>query len=591
MKLKFLHTILIALVATLASAQVSFTAKVNKRRVALNERLQVTFTVNKDGDNFGAPNFNGFKVQGPSQSVSTRWINGKSSYEKGFTYYLTPQRKGKYKIGQATIQVDGQIYKTSPIDIEVIAAVASPTDGENPNYVADNKVHLVARVSNANPYLNEAVILEYILYWESSVGIYNPQLNDTPKFKDFWSQEINLGQQLQPKQGTYKGNPSNYVVYKKYVMYPQKTGKLKLSPISMTVPVQVPSNKRDFFGRRINTTVNKTVTAGNTILNVKALPDNAPQSFTGAVGNFNFKVTQSKSSLNATESLQVKVQVSGNGNLNLFKLPELKTPVAIEKYDPERKENVRIRSNGMTGSIINTYTLVPQFKGNFPLPLLKFSYFSPKSGTYKTIASQNISINVLQGPTEASQTSPNTLATASEETKKEAPVETNQQFRFIKSDANLKPVEEKVFFRTTLFWCLLLIPFIAIPLVVLITKKSDALANDVKGSKARKASRLTKKYLSSAKKNLGNSAPFYMSLEKALHNYLKARLKIETTEMNKENIHSLLSDKTVSEKAIQKFISLLETCEMSRYTPSTLQTMKEDYNKASEVISLIDKQL
>ena len=589
MKLKFLHTILIALITTIASAQVSFVAKVNKRRVALNERLQVTFTVNKDGDNFRAPNFNGFKAQGPSQSVSSSWVNGKSSYKKGFTYYLTPQRKGSYKIGQATIQVAGQTYKTSPINIEVIAAVANPTDGENPNYVADNKVHLVARVSNPKPYLNEAVTLEYILYWEDGVGLYNPQLNDTPKFKDFWSQEINLGKQLEPKQGTYKGNPSNYVVYKKYVLYPQKTGKLRLTPISMTVPVQVPGNRRDFFGRRINTTVNKTVTAGNTTLNVKALPPNAPEGFTGAVGDFRFKVQQSKRSLNANESLQIKVEASGNGNLKLFKLPGLQTPNAIEKYDPEHKENVRIRSNGMTGSISDTYTLVPQFKGKFPLPLLKFSYFSPKAGTYKTVASQNIVVDVLQGPTEASQ---NTVTNnVTKEVEKQTPAETNQQFRFIKSEANLKPIEETVFFRTTLFWCLLLIPFVAIPVVILVTKKSAALASDVKGSKARKASKLAKKYLSSAKKNLGNSTPFYLSLEKALHNYLKARLKIGTTEMNKENISSLLSDKNVTDEAIKKFVFLLETCDMARYTPSTLQTMKEDYNKASETISLIDKQL
>jgi len=592
MKIQFLHTILIALITTLASAQVSFVAKVNKRRVALNERLQVTFTVNKDGDNFRAPNFDGFNAQGPSQSVSRQWVNGKSSYQKSFTYFLTPQRKGKYAVGQATIQVDGQTYKTSPINIDIIAAVDNPTDGENPDYIADKKVHLVAQVSNPNPYINEAVTLEYILYWEDGVGLYNPQLNDTPKFRDFWSQEIDLGQQLQPKQGTYKGIPSNYVVYKKYVMYPQKTGKLKLTPISMTVPVQVPTNKRDFFGRQVTNTVNKTVTAGNTVINVKALPANAPEGFTGAVGNFNFKVTQSKKSLNATESLQVKIQASGNGNLKLFKLPELQTPNAIEKYDPEHKESVRIRSRGMTGSISDTYTLVPQYKGNFPLPLIKFSYFEPKSGSYKTVGSQAVSIDVLQGPTENSQATQNTSSTTnSEEAEKQAPVAQNQQFRFIKSDANLKPIEKKVFFKTTLFWCLLLIPFIAIPVIVLITKKSASLASDIEGSKARRASKLAKKYLSSAKKNLGDSKQFYVSLEKALHNYLKARLKIETSEMNKDNIQSLLEGKSVSEEAISKFKEVLKTCDMARYTPSTLQTMKEDYEKASEIISLIDKQL
>ncbi len=591
MKLKFLHTLLITLITTIVTAQVTFEGTVNKKRIAINERLQVSFTVNKDGDNFRAPSFNGFKANGPSQSVSRQWTNGKSSYQKSFTYVLTPQQKGKFTIGQATIEVDGNTYKTSPITITVTGSVANPSGGENPDYVADKKVHLVARVSNSNPYLNEAVTLEYILYWENSVGLFNPQLNEMPKFRDFWSQEIDLGQQLKPKQGTYKGVPSNYVVYKKYVMYPQKTGKLKLSPISMTVPVQVPTNKRDFFGRRVNNTVNKTVTAGNTVLNVKALPQNAPESFTGAVGNFSFIVTQSKASLNATESLQVNLKVSGNGNLKLFKLPELKVPSAIEKYDPEHKESVRVRSKGMTGSISDNYTLVPQYKGKFPLPNITFSFFDPKTASYKTLGSRPIAIDVLQGPTEAIANTQNNTAITNNETQEEVEATKNQQFRFIKSEANLQTIKQPQFFKTTLFWCLLLLPLLTIPLFLLISKRNESLAGDIEGSKARRASKLAKKHLSKAKKDLGDSKAFYVSLEKALHNYLKSRLKIETSEMNKDNIQSLLQDKEVSAAAISKFKEVLETCDMARYTPNTLQTMTEDFEKASDVISLIDKQL
>ncbi len=593
MGLKFLYSFLVLCFTTsILNAQVSFVAKVNKQRVGLNERLQVTFTVNKDGDNFRAPSFNGFKAQGPSQSVSTKWINGKSSFEKSFTYYLTPQQKGKYTITQATIIVKGQRYTTNPIDIQVVGSVANPTDGENPEYTAEKKIHLVARLSNTNPYLNEGVTLEYILYWENGVQISNPQLNDTPKFRDFWSQEIDLGQ-LEAKNGNYQGRPSAYVVYKKYVLYPQKSGKLKLSPISMTVPVQVPTNRRDFFGRPVYSTVNKTITAGNTILNVKKLPANAPENFTGAVGSFNFRVSQTKKSLNATESLQVKVKVSGTGNLKLFKLPVLKAPDAIEVYDPEHQENVRIRSNGMTGSIADNYTLVPQFKGNFSLPILKFSYFDPIEGAYKNIGAQNIVLDILQGPTQSQQKTTAALTTNTAETPVEEKVaaQQNKPFQFIAKDADLKPIKSILFFKSTLFWCLLLLPLLIIPVVILITKKSASLANDVEGSRARKASKLAKKYLSTAKKNLGDSTQFYLSLEKAFHNYLKSRLKIETEEMNKDNIHSILTDRKVPNETIEKFKAILETCEMARYTPSTLQTMKEDYNKASEVISLIDKQL
>ena len=148
-----------------------------------------------------------------------------------------------------------------------------------------------------------------------------------------------------------------------------------------------------------------------------------------------------------------------------------------------------------------------------------------------------------------------------------------------------------MFFKTTPFWLLLLLPLLTVPAVIVFTKRSEAFANDIEGSKVRKANKLVKKYLSSAKNNLGDSTNFYLALEKALHNYLKAKLNIETNEMNKDRINELLIGKSVDNGTVSKYISLLESCEMSRYTPMTLQNMKEDYDKASQVIGQIDKQL
>ena len=39
-----------------------------------------------------------------------------------------------------------------------------------------------------------------------------------------------------------------------------------------------------------------------------------------------------------------------------------------------------------------------------------------------------------------------------------------------------------------------------------------------------------------SKKSLGKKEAFYIALEKALHNYLKAKLHIETSDLSKENI-------------------------------------------------------
>lgn len=140
--------------------------------------------------------------------------------------------------------------------------------------------------------------------------------------------------------GSFNGKPYRYVVLKRMVLYPQKTGKLTIEPLSIGVFVDVPTNRVDFFGQRIYTQVEKVVSAGSRTIQVKELPqEGKPSNFTGAVGNFDFKVTTTRTDLKASESLQAKVEVSGNGNLKLFELPKLQLPTSLEVYDPEFKES------------------------------------------------------------------------------------------------------------------------------------------------------------------------------------------------------------------------------------------------------------
>jgi hypothetical protein len=138
---------------------------------------------------------------------------------------------------------------------------------------------------------------------------------------------------------------------------------------------------------------------------------------------------------------------------------------------------------------------------------------------------------------------------------------------------------------------LLLLPLIAIPIGIFIAKKNEERSNDLVGNKTRKAERLAKKYLSKAEKQLGKKDAFYEALERALHNYLKAKLKIETTEMSKEKIERLLLDKKVNGQSAINFIVVIENCELARYAPDSSVSIKGDYQKAISVIASIDRQL
>lgn len=586
MKIKYFFISLIIILSGAVQAQVKFEAKVSKNKLGVNERLRVDFEMNKDGDNFRAPEFEGFTVVGgPNQSVSHSFVNGKRSYSKTYSFFLQPNSRGAKTIGQAEIVVDDKTYKTSPIDVEVTAAVDKPTDGDDEVIAAADNLHLVAEISNSDPYLNEAVTVVYKLYVSPSISVSDWREMDSPNFTDFWSQNIDI-RQLRVENGEYRGEPYRFVELRKTILYPQKTGELDIEPLTLSISVDVPSQRRDLFGRSIYKTVNETVSSGTRKINVKPLPDEGkPEDFSGAVGKFSFDVKTDKTQLAATESLQATVEVKGNGNLNLFDLPRLSVPSSLEMYDPERSENVNVDLNGKQGTIRETYSIVPTRKGNYPIKPLSFSYFDPKAETYKTLSSEEIIIDVERGP-----------AVASGGSDPGGPVRqgiarSSEQFRYIKLTPNLQALRQTHFFNSIGFWGALALPFLAIPLLIIFGKKREALAGDVKGKRIRKADKLARKYLSEAKRKLGNQEEFYDALERAMHNYLKAKLHIQTSEMSKERIKEILSEKGIEENTASDFINLLESCEFARYTPASRTDMEQDYQKAVNVISTLDKQL
>ncbi|MFD1062788.1 BatD family protein [Winogradskyella litorisediminis] len=586
--IKNIFLINLLLISSFAFTQVKFEAKVSKTKLGLNERLRIDFEMNKDGDNFVPPSFSDFTVVGgPNTSVSNYWANGKRSFTKTYSYFLSPKKQGSFTIKQAQIEIEGQVYKTFPVTIQVTKAIDKPKNPNDPSYIASQNIHLVAEVSKANPYLNEAITVVYKLYVALDTGVNGWRDKETPKFNDFWNQNIEV-KAFNPQNTKYKGEEYRYVVLKKYVLYPQKTGPLKLEPYVLDLTVEVPTSRYDIFGNRIVRKVPQTITAGKRTINVKPLPEEGkPANFSGAVGLFELDVTTNKLSLDAGESLEAKVKVSGKGNMKLFELPKLTVPSSLEVYEPEYSENVRTNLGGMQGTIEDKYTIVPQFKGKYPIPEVSFSYFNPIAGAYRTITSNEIVVDVVNGPSSATTAS----STNTTNVNKQAVSTNSNTFAFIKTNANWEPKLKEPFFKSTLFWLLLLLPFLLIPIAILVRRNQEKRNADVVGNKRRKADRLAKKYLSEAKKNLGQKEAFYIALERAFHNYLKAKLQIETSDFNKEKIENLLLGRQVNQSTINEFISILENCEFARYTPITQVTMQNDYEKSVKTISEIDKQI
>jgi len=588
MKMKRIYILaILVFTAQMLFAQVEFKTIVSKNKLGVNERFRIEFIVNKQGaDHFVPPSFTNFKVVGgPSSSVNQSWINGKSTYSQAYIYIVEPKREGEFTIQPAKIEYKGKIVKSNKVKITVTKAIEIPKDPNNPNYIAQQNIHLVAEVSNLSPYVGEGIYVVYKLFVSENISVNDWRVSDSPQYNGFWNQDIEV-KNGNVKKGSYNGEPYRYIILKKAVLIPQRSGKLLIEPIKMDFSVGIPTGRGDFFGNMITRNINYTTKSIVKTVNVKALPEKGkPIDFSGAVGEFDFKVEATKNVLKANEAAQIKVEVSGRGNLKLFDIPKITTPSELEVYTPEHKEQVVTSLNGLRGSIQDSYTVVPQFKGKYKIPAVTFSYFSPKNKKYHTIKSEAIIVNVTEGKELLSNNS------NLKNINKQQVVANDNNFRFIALKTKFKPKNKEKFLNSTKFYLLLLLPFLAIPIGVIIGKKRAQRAGDVFGNKIRKADRLARKYLSEAKKQLGNHEAFYIALEKALHNFLKAKLYLETSEISKERIIELLQNKKVDESSINEFMDVLNNCDFARYTPTTNVLMKQDFEKAKKVITNIDKQL
>ena len=575
---KKLLILLLTFNTLILSSQVKFDVSVSKSKLGLNERFRVDFVMNQNGDNFSPPKFENFQIiGGPNQSIKTSYVNGERNFSKTYSYFLKPLKKGRLKISQASIEIDNEIYKSLPIEVLITDSVKQPSDAVT-QYYNDDDIELRALISKGSPFLNEPITVVYKLYYKAPINISDARETETPKFKDFWSQTIKIPQ-LKVQREVYKGQNYNVVEWRKVVLYPQRVGELEISPLSLNLVLDVPTDKRDFFGNVIYDQTSQLISTGMRRINVKSLPNQGkPDSFSGAVGEFEFDVILNKNSLRATESFQAELKVKGSGNLKLFDLPNILVPNSMELFDPEREELINTNLSGMSGSISKLFTIIPRFQGNFPIEEVEFSYFNPETEKYKILKSPRLTIDVYDGPALS-----NTITNDNSNI-----ITSDDSFRFIKIKGNLREIKNDIFFESKLFYALVTSPFALLLSLLALTiyrrnrkESSDELI--------RIEERQINKMIESAKDSIGDKILFYDKIEKAIIKSLIVKFSIRMESLNKDKIEQIGEEKGLSRNDITLIIRLIENCEKARYSQSSDSIMNKDLEYARKSIYAILK--
>jgi len=596
----YILTILLCWTSILFAQDLKFTASVNRNEVGTNEQFQVDFSVNGNVEGFNPPSFSGFEVlAGPSQSTSMSSINGNTSMNTTFSYVLAAPKEGDFVIGPATVVVNGRRLNSTPVHIKVVKGRAAPQNNAAQN-APDNTVSagntsdlsklifLREVVDKNNVYQGQQIVLNYRLY--TRVQIEQNQLDKLPDLTGFWNEDVkNTQQQPQVHIETYKGVKYNVIDIKQTILFPEHAGNITIDPIEMTFVVQQPvaaTNIMDqFFGSYKE--VKYKAKSTPLVIHVKPLPEaGKPEGFTGAVGKFSIEASVDKTSLKTNDALNYKVKVTGAGNIKLLKNLNTAFPEDFEKYDPKISDTVTEDANGVSGSRIYNYLLIPRHKGDYTIGELKFAYFNPTTNRYVSLSSKAFHVNVAQGATENNVTA---FSTSNQQDIKLL----DKDIRYIKTSNDDLYRDDDLFYGSVLYYLLLFIGPVLCGAAYAYRRWDIKNNSDLVKVKNKRAGKVAAKHLASAQIQLtaNNTQGFYEDVFKGLYGYLSDKLNILYANLDRETIAAVLQERKVDSQLINKLLDTLDLCEMARYAPVTHISKQEVFEKAKGIINDLENEI
>ncbi|MDP2891247.1 MAG: BatD family protein [Bacteroidota bacterium] len=574
--------------------------------VGLGDQFRLGFTLNEKGSDLQLPDLSNFDVlMGPStsQSSSIQIINGKTTQSTSFSYIfvLRAKKEGKFTIRPASIKVDGKIYESNSLEIQVAKgqpqqsasqqnqqnqaeAEASPTGN-----ISKDNLFVKLNLDKTNVSKGEQIIATVKLYLSQNVPLSGFDEVKLPSYEGFWTKEIEVPQQVNFTREVYNGKIYQVGVLKKTILFPQQTGAIRIDPFEITCLVrQRVGQQRGFFDDFFDNyrVVKAKVVSDPISVNVKDLP-NQPSNFSGAVGSFTFSGALDKNNIKSNEAVTLKLTVNGTGNLTLINPLKVVLPEDFETYEPKTSNRITANDNGLSGSITFEYLFIPRFAGNFTISPVQFVFFNPATRQYETRSTEAFKISVEKGTDD-----PNAPVVSSYS--KQDVKMIGKDIRFIKQNkSKLKP-KGSSFYGTLEFYAIYLLSLIAFAIVYVLNRKKIKESANIALVRNKRANKVALKRLKAAAGFLkhNQAEKFYESVIKALWGYLSDKLSIPVAELNREKASATLTAKGINQEVVNELMKIIDDCEFARYAPAAFSgTMTEIYDGAAKVMGIFEKQI
>ena len=567
----------------------------NKNTFEVGEDIIIKYTVNKKAENFTSPNFGGLVIlsgPNPSTSQSVSIINGVTTIKSSTTYsfYLRANKTGEYKISAASIIVDNKKIKSKELNLSIVKATNNQIQQKKVQVKNQKNIFIEGFISNPNPYLGEPITLKYILY-NRLRDLSSLSINKMPVFSNFWKKDI-------PQSNNSKTEIINNKYYEvstvlEYILIPQNKGSYKIDPIEILAA--------GFFSG------NQIIKSNSILIDVKDIK-NAPLNFSGVVGDFKIETKLEKDSVLNNEVVSYFVTIIGKGNIELVTWDDIQTdfPKDFEIIKSNIDESKIFKAGIHRSKKTFEYILIPKFEGKYDKIKTSITAFNFKDKKFYTITSHTNSLKVLNNPNAKNEKTDDLNKYSTDKDinfiKKNPKNKKNNKLHkkykklnqnrkdnnwiYLEEDQKIKNnhnlyenyLEEiKKEKKSTIYIILFFVPFLAL----IIIKFYNTYVKNSRLNKNVKSSKIAQKRLKIAQKLLKKQDfdGFFEEIEKSLWNYFAFKFNINAADLSKETIEEYFINYGLSIDIKDNFISLLNECELVRYS-----ALKNDEEKIGSII-------
>lgn len=552
--------------------QINITAP-SKVNVGENFRIAYTITT-QDIEDFRSNMRSTDEVEilaGPytSKMSSFSMVNGHTTSTASitYTYTLRANKVGNYTIPAARAKIHGKSINSQVVTITITGQKRNKnsiyyndgnTDINNKrNKISGNDLFIKVSANKNRVHEQEPILLTYKVYTTLELTQLEGKM---PDLTGFHSQEVKLPQQKSFHIERVNGRPYRCVTWSQYVLYPQMTGNLKIPSITFHGIIVEENRSVDPFEAFFNggsgyIEVKRDILAPGLSILVEPLPAK-PTKFSGGVGKYNISAQLEKRSVKSGTPVNLRVVISGYGNLKLVKQPKVEFPKDFDQYDAKVTDNTKLSPKGLEGNLTYDFLVVPRNPGKYTIPPIKFVYYDVENNKYCIVSTLALNILVTKGNKDKGSYSDFAE-------NKDYDIHNIKEGKFTIKDTS------SLFFESFSYWVCLIISLLIFAILTIAFRKRAIANSDIVRTRGQKANRIATKRLQKANKLMlqGKTEEFYDEVLKALWGYVSDKLNMPIEKLSEENIYQELSSNDISEAIIMKFTNALSECEFERYAP------------------------